>query len=64
MSDVDTRPFKEKAQGYPPELRVLIESCPDQMTPEAFLTEIVRWRRTARIIDTQRSLRGGEKHDF
>ena len=57
MSDkVNVQPFKDTSSRYPPELKALIDSCPDEMSDEEFLAELTRSRKVARRIDADREV--------
>lgn len=57
MSKINTQPFKDAASRYASELKALIESCPNEMRDEEFLTEFLRWRSVARRIDAEREVK-------
>ena len=57
MNKIRTEPFKNALGSCPPELKALIDSCPENMTDEEFLQEFLRWRSVARRIDADREVR-------
>lgn len=53
MNKIRTEPFKNALGSCPPELKALIDSCPENMTDEEFLQEFLRWRSVSRRIDRE-----------
>ena len=51
MSDIDLRNLKSSAISFPEPLKTLILTAKDSMSQEEFITEFLKWRKTARAME-------------